>query len=457
MSDLSPFQAYPAGRGLRPLSRLGLLPAALAAILLGGCDMRGSARDESTRLGPRVVQLGQPVPKGGGRYKVGEAYKVNGRVYVPREHEDYDQVGLASWYGELFHGRRTANGEIYDMEALTAAHPTLPIPSYARVTNLYNGRSVVVRINDRGPYAYGRIIDLSWATASLLNIERPGVAKVRVQYLGDAPLDGNDSHERRVLASQPWAGPRVAFAKSPAKAMRGRGPAPSEYSNNRHEAAPARDVVASAPLGPRTAEARPAPAMARAETRAQRIVAIAPAPAPAASVEPAASQPPAATPTAGLPQVAAPDYIPFRQATPPLPSPDRNETGRAKPPHHGPSTNAVSPAKRPAPATHLATTPAKPSAPVRPRAVASAPYLGERASSPAYYVEAGIFPERPVAERLAAILNDIAPTSIEAVTHQGRPAHRIRLGPFPEGEAANAAAARIRAAGLTSARLEGGT
>lgn len=195
----------------------------MAAFLLAGCCLiagcAGGARRESTRLGPRIVELGQPVPKGGGVYKVGAPYSVNGQVYRPREAPGYARAGVASWYGELFHGRRTANGEIYDMEALTAAHPTLPLPSYVRVTNPRSGRQLVLRVNDRGPYANDREIDLSWAAATLLEIARPGTGLVQVEYLGPAPLDGDDRYERQALARQPWAGSRVAFARSPAKAF----------------------------------------------------------------------------------------------------------------------------------------------------------------------------------------------------------------------------------------------
>src|SRR5262249_39646718 len=101
---------------------------------------------------PRVVEFGQPVPRGGGTYRVGKAYVVGGRTYVPEEDVNYRAEGIASWYGRDFHGRLTANGEVYDMESLSAAHPTLPLPSYVRVTNLGNSRSVIVRVNDRGPY-----------------------------------------------------------------------------------------------------------------------------------------------------------------------------------------------------------------------------------------------------------------------------------------------------------------
>ena len=118
--------------------------------------------------------LGQPVPKGGGRYVTGAAYRVDGVWYQPREDPTYDQVGTASWYGELFHGRRTANGEIYDMDRLSAASPTLPMPVYARVTNLENRRSIIVRVNDRGPYRSDRIIDLSRRSAEVLGFRRQG-------------------------------------------------------------------------------------------------------------------------------------------------------------------------------------------------------------------------------------------------------------------------------------------
>ncbi len=201
------------------LRRLGV--AALPVIcsgLLAGCGGGGVHR-ENTGLGPRLVAIGQPAPKGGGVYKVGSAYSVNGQVFRPGEGSGYSRAGIASWYGELFHGRRTANGEIYDMEALTAAHPTLPLPSYVQVTNPRNGRALVLRVNDRGPYADDREIDLSWAAATLLGIARPGTGPVRVDYLGPAPLSGDDSYERQALARQPWAGPRVAFARSPARAL----------------------------------------------------------------------------------------------------------------------------------------------------------------------------------------------------------------------------------------------
>lgn len=151
-----------------------------------------SEKEYGVKASPRVVADGKPVPKGGGRYMVGKPYEVKGKTYVPKEDEDYNRNGLASWYGSAFHGRLTANGEVYDSSHLSAAHPTFPLPSYARVTNTENGTSVIVRVNDRGPYHAGRIIDVSGKTAELLDMKRTGTAKVNVQYVGRARMDGED-------------------------------------------------------------------------------------------------------------------------------------------------------------------------------------------------------------------------------------------------------------------------
>ena len=120
---------------------------------------------------------------GAGGYKVGKPYKIDGRWYYPRVDPSYDRIGTASWYGEDFHGLKTANGETFDMNRVSAAHPTLPLPSLVRVTNLDNGRSIVLRVNDRGPFVDDRLIDLSQAAARELGYERSGLAKVRVQFV----------------------------------------------------------------------------------------------------------------------------------------------------------------------------------------------------------------------------------------------------------------------------------
>jgi len=136
-----------------------------------------------------------PLPSGNGGYvKTGKPYKVMGQWYYPLgSAAGYDQTGVASWYGKKFHGKTTANGERYDMHTMSAAHKTLPMPSMVRVTNLDNGRSVVVRVNDRGPFVKSRIIDLSYAAAHALGYDKKGTAHVRVQT-----LDGNTSSPRNV-------------------------------------------------------------------------------------------------------------------------------------------------------------------------------------------------------------------------------------------------------------------
>jgi rare lipoprotein A len=182
---------------------------AAAAGVAGACS---GARNEA-RYGtgsPRVVDGSKPIPKGGGIYKLGAPYQIDGRWYVPQADPAYDRTGFASFYAEDFHGRRTSNGEIFDMWALTAAHPTLPLPSLAYVTNLENGRTLLVRLNDRGPYVNHRLIDLSRASARYLGVEGPGLARVRVRYAGLAPLSGDDRREQRFLASQPWFQIRLA-------------------------------------------------------------------------------------------------------------------------------------------------------------------------------------------------------------------------------------------------------
>jgi len=136
---------------------------------------------------------------------VGAPYQVADTWYYPREQPDYDETGIASWYGATFHGRATANGERFDSNALTGAHRTLPMPVNVRVTNLDNGKSLVVRINDRGPFAKGRIIDLSERAASLLGYKSQGTARVRVTFVGQADLPGG-------RAAHPETPPDIASA-----------------------------------------------------------------------------------------------------------------------------------------------------------------------------------------------------------------------------------------------------
>jgi rare lipoprotein A len=141
---------------------------------------------------------GKRSAQGGTGYKIGNPYKIRGVWYYPKVDYEYSEIGIASWYGPKFHGRSTANGEIFDMNQVSAAHRTLPLPSMVRVTNLDNGRSLKMRVNDRGPYASGRIIDVSRRSAQLLGFYRKGTARVRVEILAD---------ESRQLADNPGGAP----------------------------------------------------------------------------------------------------------------------------------------------------------------------------------------------------------------------------------------------------------
>ncbi len=185
-----------------PFSR-AVAVSGVCALALAGCNAVTTSGDggggdgiNDAALGvaasPRVTDQETNLPRGGGRAQVGRPYRIAGRLYTPREDPNYDRNGIASWYGPGFHGRLTANGEVFDQYTLSAAHPTLPLPSYVRVTNLENDHSVVVRVNDRGPFADDRIIDLSKRAADVLAFRGDGIARVRVQYEGRAPLHGQD-------------------------------------------------------------------------------------------------------------------------------------------------------------------------------------------------------------------------------------------------------------------------
>ena len=178
--------------------------------------MCGSARTRSRFLGPGLLGLLLVValagcagtnhrvtgPGPGGRYLVGKPYQINGQWYFPAEDATYDRVGLASWYGREFRGNSTANGETFDPRRMTAAHTTLPMPVLVRVTNLENGRVTTVRVNDRGPFVAGRLIDLSEAAAEELGFRGQGIARVRVQYVGRA-----DQSELPIARTSPPSAP----------------------------------------------------------------------------------------------------------------------------------------------------------------------------------------------------------------------------------------------------------
>jgi rare lipoprotein A len=175
------------------VTAIALIAANCSSNVRGGIDPKYGVAPS-----PKVIADGQPVPKGGGRQMVGKPYTVAGRTYVPNETPRASE-GLASWYGSNFHGRMTANGEVFDRDSVAAAHTTMPLPSYARVTNVQNGHSMIVRVNDRGPFHGNRVIDVSERAASALGFKQQGTARVRVEYVGRASTNGSD--DRILLAS----------------------------------------------------------------------------------------------------------------------------------------------------------------------------------------------------------------------------------------------------------------
>jgi rare lipoprotein A len=211
--------------------------AALCIVALAGCSSHKQAKlDPFAGKGSPHFAGNGPMPKGGGKVHVGSPYQVAGRWFTPREQPGYDKTGTASWYGEAFHQRKTSNGEWFNMNDLTAAHATLPLPSYAKVTNLANGRSLIVRINDRGPFVDTRIMDLSKASATALGYKEQGMTQVRVQWIGMAPLNDNGQN---LLAMNNALGQGAAMGQLKQVASAGGDAGFSQYAS----VAPAQPVV----------------------------------------------------------------------------------------------------------------------------------------------------------------------------------------------------------------------
>jgi rare lipoprotein A len=201
--------------GLHRVRTAGLI-LSLGAFVAACAGMRPEPL-AGVRAPQRATYAATP-PAASGRYKLGPPYQQFGVWYVPAEQPDYNAVGLASWYGDGFDGRRTADGETFDLRAISAAHATLPMPCLVEVTNLENGRRLIVRLNDRGPYHPGRIIDLSRAGAEALGYATKGTARVRVRYVGPAPLDTRLTPQQRPLtyAAEAPLPPAAGSAPGPA-------------------------------------------------------------------------------------------------------------------------------------------------------------------------------------------------------------------------------------------------
>jgi rare lipoprotein A (peptidoglycan hydrolase) len=166
-----------------------------ALLITVGCLLSGCASGPWPQYGERRPLVPHPT------YKIGSPYTVQGVTYQPHVDLAYDETGLASWYGEAFNGQYTANGEVFDLNQLTAAHPTLPLPSIVEVVNLENNRALRVRVNDRGPFAGGRILDVSRRVADLLGFERAGTTRVRVRILKDESLEAEAAAERGIVSN----------------------------------------------------------------------------------------------------------------------------------------------------------------------------------------------------------------------------------------------------------------
>ena len=263
-------------------SRLSGLAGAIAiAASLAGCAQAPQARHTNSKeyfseakyghASPRLFADGQPIPHGGGQYLVGHPYVIAGHAYYPSENDSYVAIGMASWYGDAFQGRRTANGEIYDKESISAAHPTMPLPSYARVTNLGNGHSIIVRVNDRGPYHGGRVMDVSSRVADALDFKGAGTARVKVEYIGKASLEGSD--DSRLLATLRLDGAPATLDGAP-----GGGPVMVASSLLAPVEGLTRALTAEAPRPPKPAAPPPAAPMEALAEPTRSLPILAPTP-----------------------------------------------------------------------------------------------------------------------------------------------------------------------------------
>lgn len=321
--------------------------SALAGLALAGCANQtvqhyphGHEHFSEAKYGkasPKVIADGRPVPKGGGQYLVGRPYRVAGHTYYPAEMTSYTAVGMASWYGAAFHGRRTANGEVYDMASITAAHPTMPLPSYARVTNLGNGHSIIVRVNDRGPYHGGRVMDVSSRTADVLGFKGAGTARIKVEYVGRAPMEGSD--DGMLLASLRTDGsPATLDGYSSGTMLASAEPGPSIFA------------AFWGSSGRSTPEPAPAP---RPDLLAAPATPAAPVEAPPEPMRVASVEPPPPPEPIGAPPARA--LVSSRRplASVPLPPPRPFDLGSTRPPTFAalasprPTLAAVTPPKRP--------------------------------------------------------------------------------------------------------------
>ncbi|MBE9557467.1 MAG: septal ring lytic transglycosylase RlpA family protein [Proteobacteria bacterium] len=380
------------------------LAMAMSAILLAACvtdkpTAETAAGDPANLIPGALPPPPYSKPFDPGTFKVGNAYQVEGLWYYPKVDLAYEESGIASWYGPNFHGKKTANGEIFDMNLIGAAHKTLPLPSVVRVTNLENGRSLIVRINDRGPFVRGRIIDMSKRAAELLGMTSKGTAMVHVRLLPE-------ESRRAALDAGASGKDLMAFGAPPPKAS------PSVPVS----------VEVLAPVEG-IAVAMPAPETAKFPQPAPQPQAI------ATQAAAAGNQPPSAPPPYGAMTAVA-----------------------VKGP--GPVIHSA-PAPAPAPAPVAAPAPAR----AEPIDVAALPTREEVEvqpvkNRPTIFIQAGAFREYVNANRLRARLTSLGhPVNVSQVYVTNQPFFRVRLGPLLTVEDADIALERVVALGYPEALI----
>jgi peptidoglycan lytic transglycosylase len=367
---------------------------------------------------------GYPEGRGIGAYRVGSPYEIKGVWYYPAVDYNYDRTGVASWYGEEFEGRLTANGEIFDLNGLTAAHTTLPMPSIVQVTNLENGRSLQLRVNDRGPFVDGRLIDVSRRAAQLLGFENQGTTRVRVTVLKDESIAAAEEAMRN-------SGQVFVAQASGAEAA---------TQSARRSSAPTYRVASAAPA------ARPlTPAPVRRTYEPRRS--------PPAQIAIASVEPPPERRQEPRPQIAMAPVEP--PPTQPLPEPPTMRTASAARYRFSLISSAEA-------AELLA-----PRAPVRKRehVAASAPVAKMPPSPPRLaasarpagriFVQAGAFARRDNAERVEARIAHLGSVEVSATSVNGAVLYRVRLGPLASETQAHRLLARVVDKGFAGARVVG--
>lgn len=402
--------------------------ALLALTACGGSDRPVySGKEESTAGVPGFSADGQR--KLHPNVKLGQSYSVSGKTYVPRYQPDYDEEGMASWYGPGFHGKKTANGEIYNMGDHTAAHTTLPLPSIVKVTYLKTGRSTYARVNDRGPFAHSRIIDLSKAVADDIGLTRDGVGRVRVQYMPEESFkfvemitkEGRDPQSidiaSEVVGKKPSGEGEMLFANT----------TPPDDSiqvtdNMTVDTSPAPQPAPNSiwqhvnPVG--TAYAADAPPVQQVPAPQQQPVAIV-TPAPGASLPSGTS-------------VKVEQIAPNVAVATPIPPPELPK------PMPDPTVPATAPPPVTVPEAQL---PASQAPPVQPPA------------SDGPFVQLGAFANQGNAVSLQQRFDSLGATSIVPGNVGGIPIYRVRLGPFVNEDAAIEMLERAKQMGVGDAKL----